>query len=639
MLPKWLRTLPALLATLTSIPLSAPGPAPVHPLAATPHLRYATPQAVATPSYTPGLDPIGHIPCDIAKAYGLSGGVVGAGVLIAIIDANDHPNAASDLAAFSSKFGLLAPSFRKYRQGADFASGSPLPAYDSGWTGEIALDIEWAHAVAPGASIALVEASSPSSSDLMQAVDFAVAGLRADVVSMSFGIGGPPGPDAGFAAFVSGNDSHFPPTNGAGAPVMYFASTGDSYSGVAWPAVSGRVVAVGGTTVAPAAFGGLGTGPHNDCAGAGAGGVTGSNETVWGTDHTIGGTGGGLADGATSPKPAWQAGMGPATGRGEPDVAMLADPSTGVAVFNSCPTTAACGAGWSQFLTGGTSLAAPMWAGVAALIDERRTTLGFSRLNVLPTSNPLYGIAASAFNDVITGASDPGGPGDPCGVYWSCSAAAGYDLVTGRGTPLFATLLALLTPPPAAPVTVTGTAGDRSVLLSWSAPAAGTPPIQYYSITGSPGGSAIAYGTATSVLVTGLTNDTGYTFRVAATNAAGTGPLSAPSATITPRARLGTIGSGSQPAPAPLPRTSPGSSPTAPPVMRSPVIAPLQVASPPAPPAAPATTSASGPSAAAGSASAAPGSGSVSPAVITAPAATVEPFQIVTRLVAPCLVP
>src|SRR5579872_1061032 len=141
-------------------------------------------QGAATPS--------GYTPAQIRHAYGFDqisfNGAPGngAGTTIAIVDAYDDPNIANDLHQFNLAFGLAdAPSFTKVNQAG---STSNLPAANAGWISEIALDVEWAHAIAPGASILLVEANSNSYSDLFTAVS--TAGHSAGVVAVSMSWGG-----------------------------------------------------------------------------------------------------------------------------------------------------------------------------------------------------------------------------------------------------------------------------------------------------------------------------------------------------------------------------------------------------------------------------------------------------------------
>src|SRR2546430_3347528 len=249
---------------------------------------------------------VGYVPCDVYRAYGLNAsGLNGAGRTIAIVDVNDQPSIQSDLHGFDAAFGLPdPPSFGRYQ---------PFGAVpvDGGWGTEITLDVEWAHAAAPGAAIALVEVptssiSNPrSGSDLVAGVGYAVNTLNADVVSMSwtmpesvmtsvFG-------DSGWAALHA---QAFPATNGAGHAVTYLAAAGDAGAETNWPAVAATVVGVGGTSLAPAAYGYAGyPGTHYNCSGASpSAGVDSSNETAWGNQNCTSGppascsrTGGGPA--------------------------------------------------------------------------------------------------------------------------------------------------------------------------------------------------------------------------------------------------------------------------------------------------------------------------------------------------------
>src|SRR5947209_3732230 len=152
--------------------------------------------SVITPSFTLQPDAAGgaggYSPQQIRHAYGFdqvafSGGKVqadGSGQTIAIVDAYDDPNVTSDLAVFDRQFGLAAPpSFKKVNQ----AGGTSLPASDAGWSAEIALDVEWAHAIAPKANLLLVETNSDSLTDLMAGVNYARHAAGVSVVSMSWG--------------------------------------------------------------------------------------------------------------------------------------------------------------------------------------------------------------------------------------------------------------------------------------------------------------------------------------------------------------------------------------------------------------------------------------------------------------------
>jgi len=310
---------------------------------------------------------------------------LGYGQTIYIIDAYDDPNIESDLAVFSKQFGLpdctANPCFEK-----KYASGVK-PKADSGWAGEISLDVEWAHAIAPQAKIVLVEAASNANSDLMKAVDYAVS-LGAPVVSMSYG--------SNESVTETAADDHF-----ARPGVTFTASSGDSGSGVSYPAASPYVVGVGGTTIKTMNLS-----------------ATYTAETAWS------GSGGGQS--AYEDLPAYQSNFLPTGKRRVPDVAYDADPNTGFAVYDSVRNQGQ--AGWLQI--GGTSAGAPQWAALFAIVNSMRASqgkgvIGGSVFDVL--YNPNLQSYQSNFNDITSGSN--GNCGD------ACTAAANYDLVTGLGTP------------------------------------------------------------------------------------------------------------------------------------------------------------------------------------------------------------
>lgn len=275
---------------------------------------------------------------------------------IAIVDAYDYPTAAADLATFNAQFGLAAADFTVI-----YGTGSPVngctngtqPSGNTGWNLEAALDIEMAHAMAPGAKIYLVEATSNSYTDLFNAVQIATACIQAaggGYISMSWG-------GAEFASETS-YDTYF-----TGSNVIYFVSSGDN-PGTEYPSVSPNVIAVGGTTI-------------------NRNGTTGAflSESVWNSDHDSTGTGGGVS--TYEPRPAYQNFMSAIVGthRGAPDLAADADPRSGVWVYN----TTYCG-GWCS--VGGTSAAAPM---LAALFDRA----GFFSSSSYNLVSAIYGLAQS----------------------------------------------------------------------------------------------------------------------------------------------------------------------------------------------------------------------------------------------------
>ncbi|WP_104012372.1 S53 family peptidase [Burkholderia anthinoferrum] len=319
----------------------------------------------------------------------------GDGMVVAIVDAYDHPKIESDLGVFSNAFSLPACTSSNGCFTKVYARGG-RPRTDSGWALEISLDVEWVHAIAPKAKILLVEAASASFNDLLAAVDVAVK-RGASVVSMSFG-GNEFSSETGF-------DSHF---NAPG--VTFVASSGDSGTGTEYPAASPYVVSVGGTTLS------------SDTAGNYIG------EAAWS------GSGGGVSGIEAEPagQTAWPV---PVAGkRGVPDVSYDANPSSGFAVYDSVAYQGQ--AGWFQ--VGGTSAGAPQWAALVAIANSLRAAAGKKALS--GTYDTLYTVGKTAygsdFHDVTTGSNGN------CGSI--CNAAGGYDYVTGLGSPIAPALVQAL---------------------------------------------------------------------------------------------------------------------------------------------------------------------------------------------------
>src|SRR6266436_1033920 len=189
-----------------------------------------------------GGSPSGETPASLRSVYKLPS--TGGSGVIAIVDAFDYPTAENDLNVFSTQFGLppcttASGCFKKV-----FASGSK-PRTNCGWAQEAALDIEWAHAMAPNAKIVLVEATTNSLANLFAAVDVASTLAGAKQVSMSWG-------GSEFSGEAS-NDVHFLQTPG----VVYFASSGDTGGVTIYPSASPYVVAAGGTRVNTNSSGGF----------------------------------------------------------------------------------------------------------------------------------------------------------------------------------------------------------------------------------------------------------------------------------------------------------------------------------------------------------------------------------------------
>jgi len=338
---------------------------------------------IITPNAGPDAGPTGIFPAKMKVAYGFN--LIsnrGAGQKIAIVDAFDDPNAEADLATFSTRFGLPACTtangcFKKIMQ-----TGTPPDA--AGWSNEIAIDTQWAHAIAPAAKILLVEAKNNSNAALYAAVDLAVRN-GATVVSMSWG--------GGEASNEASTDFHFNVPN-----VVMVASSGDRGHNAQYPAASPYVVGVGGTTLTinPA------TGDY-------------ISETAWN------GSGGGAS--RFEPEPVYQAGVQSTGKRGIPDVAYDGDPATGVPAFNSFPCSGACFTGWGQW--GGTSIGTPQWAALFAIANSMRVAA--SKADLDQVHFLLYPAAEADYHDITAGHNGT------CGA--QCTAVAGYDFVTGVGSP------------------------------------------------------------------------------------------------------------------------------------------------------------------------------------------------------------
>jgi subtilase family serine protease len=338
--------------------------------------------AAAPEATAPTTDGFG--PASLQAAYKLPSATAGTGQTVAVVDAFNDPNAKSDLATYRADFGQPACN-------ASTSAGcltvvnqngktSPLPrsAGRSGWATEESLDIDMVSAICPNCRIILVEASSASIQNLGTGVNAAVS-LGAHFVSNSYG-GSESSSDATF-------DSEF--YEHAGVAVT--ASAGDGGFGVSYPAASQFVTAVGGTALKTASN------------------ARGWTESVWSTSRTEG-TGAGCS--ADDAKPAWQKDTG-CTRRTDNDVAAVADPATGVAVFDSFDQ--------NGFLeVGGTSASSPIIAATFALA-------GTPSAGTFPSSG-IYAHTSSLF-DVTTGSLGT------CSPAYLCTAETGYDGPTGWGTP------------------------------------------------------------------------------------------------------------------------------------------------------------------------------------------------------------
>jgi len=364
--------------------------------------------------------PAGFSPSQIRHAYGIDaikfGGVVGDGTgqTIAIIDDYYDPSVYSDLQYFDSQFGLPDPPHFEQAYYTTNTNGGD-------WFGETAMDVEWAHAIAPGANILLVEANAPETDlnsfmyyMIYDAVNWARQQTGVSVVSMSWGGAARSGLEPGSSVVSmsfgapgdelpgeSNYDSYFT-TPAAHNGVTFVASAGDHGAPGIYPAFSPNVLAVGGTSLY-------------------LNGNNYSGETVWNSGYDNQGvfwaTGGGLS--SEESRPGYQNGVAGVVGsqRGIPDVAFDADLNTGVWVYASAE------GGWE--VIGGTSLSAPCWAGLIAIADQGRTLRGLGTLDGATQTLPLlYQISPSDFHDITVGGN---------GTY---AALPGYDLCTGLGSPV-----------------------------------------------------------------------------------------------------------------------------------------------------------------------------------------------------------
>ena len=376
--------------------------------------------------------PVGHgyTPAQITTAYGINAislavdhrSVIGngAGQTIAIVDAGDDPSfvdstapnfQTSDLAMFDQHFGLPdPPSFTKVvlpnTTTANLASN------------ETALDVEWAHAIAPGASIVLVEIPSLSDANLDAGVTFAKNLPGVSVVSMSiYGSEGMNDLNPAVASVFTTPPGH--------PNVTFVACTGDTKPGQAgnggYPAFSPNVLAVGGTSLYLSSSEGYGS------------------EATWGWGSSPqGASAGGFSQYQT--RPGYQDGVQPyqatnpyeATNpnpRMTPDVAFDANPTTGVAIYNSTGNGAATP--WSQ--EGGTSLGAPAWSAMIAIADQLRSSVNEAPLSSSQTLTTLYSLPADAFHKITTGLPN-GNPNVATAYHYY--PGGNYNLVTGLGSPV-----------------------------------------------------------------------------------------------------------------------------------------------------------------------------------------------------------
>jgi subtilase family serine protease len=345
-------------------------------------------------SASPTCNNSGLCPSLLLTAYNMTSlqksGVNGSGQTVVIDDACGNPDMKTDLAAFDKQFGLSTPKLT-----IDDPQGTPCS--DSGWSLETSLDVEWAHVMAPGAAIVLLQAAQITTGDLFGAWTYSLDHSLGNQISNSWiDYGGGVCPSNVVSILKTATSDHVSilAASGDGGAWGQNQGTGDSY-----PADCQQVLTVGGTTLTIDSKGNY------------------QSESAWA------GAGGGYVTGATEPKYQTKVKITDTfKDLGKSDVSSDADPNTGVWVYN----TPYCG-GWC--VVGGTSVACPTWAGFLADVNQLRATNGYQALGFFSKYlyENVYGVKGGSslypkdFHDVKTGSD-----GWPAGKGW--------DVPTGLGS-------------------------------------------------------------------------------------------------------------------------------------------------------------------------------------------------------------
>jgi subtilase family serine protease len=367
-------------------------------------------------------------PAQIRNAYSIQplidNGQVGSGRTITIIDAFQNPTMASDLASFDSRFGLPAPPSFQTIAPFGLTPFDPTDPNQVGWSGEIALDVEWAHAIAPGAKIVLALSPSDADPNIIATQDYVINRGIGDVISMSYG----EAEQCMDPRLQQQEHTEFNKANARG--VTLFAGSGDVGAAQYTCDFSSFIKAVGIPASDPDVTGVGGTELEADL-------TTGAylNETVWNDNNTTifpGAGGGGFS--FLYSRPAYQNGVeGVGAMRGVPDVSYSASAVDGVIVAWGSSGTP----GGIFWVFGGTSVGGPQWAGIAAIADQ-------SAQRDLGNINPaLYALSlgtskgTTGFRDILTGNND-------FASISGYSAGHGWDAASGLGTPIATDLVAAL---------------------------------------------------------------------------------------------------------------------------------------------------------------------------------------------------
>jgi len=346
--------------------------------------------AMAAANAAASTTPAGYSPANLRQAYELQAATGGSGQTVAVVTAYNDPDAASDLAAYRSQYGLPActTANKCFTQVSQTGSTTSLPGAAAGWNVPVSESLDMISAICPNCHIVLVEASSSAITDLGTAENEAVT-VGAGFIDNDWDTTESP-------SETSWDTSYF---NHPG--IVITAPAGDGGYGTSYPAASQYVTAVGGTTLT-----------------ADSEAPRGYAETAWS------GTGAGCS--AYEPKPAWQADTGCA-GRAMNDLAAVADPSTPVAYYDTLTE-----GGWGE--GSGTTVAAAIIAAAYALA-------GTPGSGDYPASYPYehpggaYITPGAAYASVDGLSNVTSGSDGVCSVTYLCTAGVGYNGPTGLGTP------------------------------------------------------------------------------------------------------------------------------------------------------------------------------------------------------------
>ena len=374
----------------------------------------------------PGASPNCYTPRELATAYDIPGNLTGAGQTIVLIDAFGDPTLGQDLSTEDSTFGLPHANVAVvYPNGKP--AFNPNNADEVAWTGEIALDVESAHAVAPGAKIDLVIAKSDNDPDILNALKYVVAHIPGSVLSQSFGEA-----EACEATSIVNKD-HAQYLSAVAKRMTVFASSGDD--GAAQPSCDGTsYVKSAGIPASDPLVTGVGATSLTAAQPAG----TYESETAW--NDAYGSSGGGYS--TLFKRPAFQTGFVKSAYRGVPDVAYSGDVNNGLLVAWSGGDPTQVG---TFYLFGGTSAGSPQWAAITALADQKDGhPVGYINDELYSLARgPLY---SYVFHDTTTGnntVSETDSNNNTVNIT-GFPAVKGWDPVTGLGTPNVAHLLQFL---------------------------------------------------------------------------------------------------------------------------------------------------------------------------------------------------